>query len=105
MNQPIIPNYQRHVIFCTGDNCAPETCNEVYETLKSKLRALGIDQKSVRRSQTRCFGVCTGGPIMVVYPEGIWYHHLSNEKVLRIIDEHLIGGKPIQDWVFHEHGR
>lgn len=89
------------MIFCTGPRCAPDTSEAVYNVLKAKLRELKIDQKSVRRCQTHCFGICQGGPLMVVYPEGVWYHHLTAEKVLQIIDEHLVGGKPVTEWSFH----
>ena len=97
---PLAP-YERHVFVCTGPRCAPETSQEIYQTLKAKLKELNVDQKSVRRAQVNCFGICQGGPILLVYPEGIWYHHVTHEKLARIIDEHLMGGKPIIEWAFH----
>jgi len=103
IKNPSIQPYERHVIFCTGPRCAPDSSESVYQTLKSKMRELKIDQKSVRRAQVHCFGICKGGPLMVVYPEGIWYHDLDNAKVLKIIDAHLIGGKPVTEWTFHHH--
>ena len=97
---PLLP-YERHVFVCTGPRCAPDTSPEIYQTLKAKLKELNVDQKSVRRAQVQCFGICQGGPILLVYPEGIWYHHVTQEKLARIIDEHILGGKPIREWAFY----
>lgn len=93
--------YERHVFVCTGPRCAPETSPQIYETLKAKLKELKVDQKTVRRAQVNCFGICQGGPILVVYPEGVWYHGVTQEKLAKIIDRHLLGGKPILEWSFH----
>lgn len=100
---PLLP-YERHVFVCTGPRCAPDTSKEIYETLKAKLKELQVDQRSIRRAQVNCFGICQGGPILLVYPEGIWYHHVTQEKLNRIIKEHLLGGKPISEWTFYPAG-
>ena len=97
---PLAP-YERHVFVCTGPRCAPDTSLEIYQVLKTKLKELKVDQRSVRRAQVHCFGICQGGPILLVYPEGIWYHHVTQEKLTRIIDEHIRGGKPIREWAFY----
>ncbi len=97
---PLAP-YQRHVFVCTGPRCAPETSLEIYQALKSKLKELKVDQRSIRRAQAHCFGLCQGGPILVVYPEGVWYHHVTMEKLSRIVEEHLVGGCPILEWAFY----
>ena len=91
--------YDRHVFVCTGPRCAPGASSEIYQELKAKLKELGVDQKAVRRAQARCFGICEGGPILLVYPEGVWYHHVTSEKLSRIIREHLFEGKAVQEWV------
>ena len=93
-----LPTYKRHVFVCTGPRCAPETSKDIYEALKVRLKELKVDQRSVRRTQAQCFGICQGGPIVLVYPDGVWYHHVTAEMLSRIIDEHVMGGKPISDW-------
>ena len=96
--------YRKHVFVCTGPRCAPESSPALYAHLKIRLKELGLTEgpERIHRTQSHCFGVCQGGPILVVYPEGIWYHHVTAEKLERIIQEHLIGNKPVREFVFGE---
>ena len=98
---PSLESYERQVFVCTGPRCAPIASEEIYKTLKAKLKELNVDQHKIRRAQAHCFGVCEGGPILVVQPDGVWYHHVTQEKLARIIDEHLLGGNPILEWSFY----
>ena len=103
-SKPEIKPYGKHVFICTGPRCAPESSPALYGRLKARLKELGLSEgpKRINRSQCHCFGVCEGGPIMVVYPEGTWYHHVTEEKLEQIIQEHLVGNRPVRELIFHE---
>ena len=103
---PSIPPYDKHVFVCTGPRCAPETSPALYAQLKARLKELGLGEgpKKMNRTQCNCFGICQGGPIVVVYPEGTWYHHVTPEKLERIIQEHVIQDNPVQEVIFHQKG-
>ncbi len=100
-----LEKYERHVLVCTGPRCAPGESETLYQSLKRRLEELGLYEKAkkgpVKRTQCHCFGICQGGPIVVVYPEGIWYGGVKPEMLDRIIREHLMGGKPVKEFSFH----
>jgi (2Fe-2S) ferredoxin len=96
--------YRRHVLVCTGGFCsADRRGRELYTQLASLLEREGLlfGPTRVKRGETPCLGVCAGGPIVVVYPEGIWYAGVTRELLERIVVQHLKGGRPVDEAVFH----
>ncbi len=101
---PHMTSYGRHVLICTGSYCDPKgEAARLYRQLARKLGDLGgyMNPARVKRGLTPCLGVCIGGPILVVYPEGIWYHHVDEEALDRIVEEHLVHNRPVEDLIFH----
>ena len=101
--QPMAP-YSRHVIICTGGYCSPEReGRSLYLLLARLLQREGLlfGPDRVKRGETPCLGVCQGGPIVVVYPEGIWYAGVTPELLERIVVEHLKDGRVVEEAVFH----
>jgi (2Fe-2S) ferredoxin len=98
-----IGSYKRHVLLCTGPNCCtPEEGLMAWEALKQQIKDnnLGTGENACYRTKVGCLRICVHGPTMVVYPEGTWYHGMSADKIPLFVRQHLIEGKPVEDWVF-----
>jgi (2Fe-2S) ferredoxin len=96
--------YSRHILVCTGNFCSPERRgHELYQLLPDLLQREGLlfGPSRVKRGETPCLGVCAGGPIVVVYPDGVWYADVTPSLLERIVVEHLRGDRIVEEAVFY----
>jgi (2Fe-2S) ferredoxin len=95
--------FQHHVFFCINERndgracCADRNAQALQEYAKKRLKTLNMNGPGkIRINKAGCLDRCEEGPVLVVYPEGIWYTYIDEEDIDEIVDSHLIAGKPVE---------
>ena len=93
--------YRKQILVCGGTGCTSSNSQGVINALEEELKAHGIENE-ILVVKTGCFGLCALGPIMIVYPEGVFYAEAKTENVKRIVEEHIIGGNVCKDLLYQK---
>ena len=103
--KPRIDQYARQLLICVGPYCEADGMTpDAVRHLGSLLTEAGVLEdgpQRVKPTRVHCLGACSGGPIMCVQPDGVWYCALTPPNLALVVNEHLVGGKAVEEFVFH----
>lgn len=107
-NQPSY--FKRHIFFCLNERkngeacCAQHNAQSAFDHCKNRVKELGLaGPGQVRVNKAGCLDRCAGGPVAVVYPEGVWYTYVDNADIEEIVESHLKNGQVVERLVTPEH--
>ena len=93
--------FRSDVLVCGGTGCTSSNSPKIIEELEKEIQAVGLADE-VKVVKTGCFGLCALGPIMIVYPEGVFYSRVQPEWIKEIVDEHLLKGRVVKKYLYQE---
>ena len=93
--------YRAHVLVCGGTGCTSSGSAQIIQALKDEIKKNGLENE-VAVVKTGCHGLCAEGPVMIVYPEAVFYSQVKPEDVEEIVSEHLLKGRVVERLVYHE---
>ncbi|MFE3291748.1 NAD(P)H-dependent oxidoreductase subunit E [Rhodococcus sp. NPDC059234] len=93
-----VPGFGRHVLVCRGPRCSARGGPETAQALDAALEARGLGDDDVLVTQTGCLFPCSQAPVVVVHPDNAWYAQLHADRVERLVDQHLVAGRPVTEW-------
>ena len=104
------PYFKRHIFFCLNERknneacCAQQGAQDAFDHCKAQVKALGLaGPGEVRVNKAGCLDRCSGGPVAVVYPEGVWYTYVDKADIDEIVTSHLKNGQVVTRLVTPEH--
>ncbi|GAC56299.1 hypothetical protein GOHSU_04_01690 [Gordonia hirsuta DSM 44140 = NBRC 16056] len=94
-----VPGFARHVLVCRGPRCSVEGARESSVALAAALAARDLGDDQALQSLTGCLFPCGQAPVMVVYPDGVWYSGMRPDRVEQLVERHLVGDTPVPEWI------
>ena len=92
--------YRSHVLVCAGAGCVSSGCHAVAEALRAGLHRGGLEEE-IKVVQTGCVGSCDLGPVLITYPEGVFYQRVTPDDVAEIVENHLLKGRVVERLLYH----